>query len=54
MGTLDLTDPNGELALPGHSWTGTNILDTHTIDLIVTYDQPVSDSFPVSIYETTN
>ncbi|MEB3756944.1 MAG: hypothetical protein GSR79_08850 [Desulfurococcales archaeon] len=54
MGALDLTDPNGELALPGHSWTGTNILDGYTTDLIVTYDQPVSDSFSVSIYETTN
>ncbi|MEB3756720.1 MAG: hypothetical protein GSR79_07690, partial [Desulfurococcales archaeon] len=54
MGTLDLTDPNGELALPGHSWSGTNILDGYTTDLIVTYDQAVTDSFSVSIYETTN
>ncbi len=53
MGALDLTDPNGELALYGHSWSATTYLEGYTADLIVTYDQAVTDSFSVSVYETT-
>jgi len=53
IGTLDLTDPDSQLNCGGIGWSPGTLIVAYTSDLIVTYDQPINDTFSVSIYGTT-